>query len=379
MAHPNTEAAPENGVNTPDITPHVTEPMTVEQAADKLSAILEQSPEERAIEAREYADQAELAENLKNIELDENGDLPLTTSSLDLDDAVNLNLGQDYGQDDIYPENDPEIQEYEAQGGDETDADASAIQAPVSWSKEHREIFDTLPPEAQHVIVERERERDKGFQVKATELANERKALQALEQQTILERQMYAEDLINRISEIMVPPDEGLLDPNSPGYNPAEYYAQQDAYAEHAAQLENMQQRASAYNALAEHNEKFAAVEHMKQNELALLDAIPEWQDMDKRHMIIDYGGFHGFSPDEVQSASPIEVSILTKAMKFDELMAAKPDMRSKLKRAPRVQKPGAKSKNSANNRSLAAAKKKLKQTGSVEDAAAVLSHIMKD
>ena len=30
----------------------------------------------------------------------------------------------------------------------------------------------------------------------------------------------------------------------------------------------------------------------MKKNEEALLDAIPEWQDMEARLMIIDYGGF---------------------------------------------------------------------------------------
>lgn len=378
MAHPKPEAAPENGVNTPDITPHVINPMTVEQAAEELSAIFENSPTERAIEERDYADQTELAESLKSIELDEKGDLPLNVSSFDSDDVDNFSSDHAYVQDDIHPENDPGDQEREANEHDETDENA-AIPAPVSWSKEHREIFDTLPPDAQAVIVERERERDKGFQVKATELATERKQLQALEQQTILERQMYAEALANRVSETLVAPDEGLLDPNSPAYNPAVYYEQKDTFDENAAQLENLQQRALAYSALAEHNNQFAAVEHMRENEDALRRAIPEWQDINQRHMIIDYGTMHGFAPDEVLSASPIEVSILTKAMKFDELMAAKPDVRRSLKRAPRVQKPGAKSRHSNNNRSLAAAKKKLKQTGSVEDAAAVLSHIMKD
>lgn len=379
MAHPNTEAAPDHGVNTPDTTPHVTNPMTVEEAAEELATYFEESPEEQAIQQREYADQAELAESLKNIELDEKGDLSLNQSTLDISDEDR----PDYGQDQYVTENVPsstntEDQESDAEEHDETDA-KSAIPAPISWSKEHREIFDTLPPDAQTVIVERERERDKGFQVKATEIANERKQLQALEQQTILERQMYAENLANRLAETMVAPDEGLLDPNSPAYNPAAYYAAQAAYDEQVAQHHHMQQRAQAYGNLAEHNNQFASVEHIRENENILNEAIPEWRDHNQRHLIIDYGGYHGFAPDEILSASPTEVTLLNKAMKYDELMASRPDVKSKLKRAPKVQKPGAKSKTGANKRSLAAAKKKLKQSGSVEDAAAVLSHIMKD
>ena len=43
--------------------------------------------------------------------------------------------------------------------GDDGTEEYSAIQPPISWSKEHKEVFEALPPHAQEIIVEREDER----------------------------------------------------------------------------------------------------------------------------------------------------------------------------------------------------------------------------
>lgn len=381
MAHPNTEATPVDGVETPteqnttadrQSVPnrHASKALTVEEAAAELSALFDDDPDEQDIKARDFAEQAKLAADLKTVKLNEHGDLDHSDPYIEPDDFEDEGFEEDQDKD---LEN---LEEFEGQ--EETAGDAT-IPAPISWSKEQKDIFDALPPDAKLVIVERERERDKGFQVKATEVAAERKELQALEQQMIEERQMYAENISERIAANMVPPDEGLLNPSSPGYNPAEYYAQKENYDTLAAQHGEMQQRAQSYQALFEHNNQFAMMEHMQENEHVLNQTVPGWADMAERHQVIDYGGHYGFAPNEIQSASPEEVMLLSKAMRFDELMAQKPDVQQQVKRAPKVQKPGAKSKHSANKRTLANAQKKLKRSGSIDDAAAVLSHIMKD
>lgn len=58
----------------------------------------------------------------------------------------------------------PRIDQGDKQEGIETDATpevAKAIQAPVSWSEQDKQIFAKLPPDAQNIIARREGERDK--------------------------------------------------------------------------------------------------------------------------------------------------------------------------------------------------------------------------
>ena len=379
MAHPGSEAAIDNyqeedaEIDLSATTPHVTKPLTLDEAAAELSTFFEASDTEQAIDRKEYEDQKAQAEDLKNLKIDKNGNLdPNGDEFTDAGDAEVEEITYDQA------EEDPTDQEQEFDEQGETD-EASAIPAPVSWSKEQKEVFEALPPNAQNVIVERERERDKGFQVKATELAEQRKNLQALEQQTIVERQMYASSLSERLAAEMVPPDDRMLDPHSPAYNPDQYYADRETFDGQVAQQEFLQLRAAQYDALAQDNEKFALMEHLKENDHVLSQSVPDWENSEHRHNLFDYGGNFGFSATEIQSASPAEVALLDKAMKYDVLMSQKPDLRAKLKKAPKVQKPGAKSKTGTSTRNLAAAQKKLRRSGSVQDAAAVLSHIMKD
>ena len=374
MAHPNTEAAPDNGADDTIVTvPHATKSLTVEEAAAEIATYFDDLPAEKATSKREYEEQSDLRDALKQVETDDDGDLSPVSSTMDLADEDRPDYGQhEFNQDDT------EEQETEFEGREETE-DKSAISAPVSWSKEQQKIFNTLPPAAKSTIVERERERDKGFQVKVTEIAKERKQLQALEKQTVQERQMYAEVLSNRLSAAMVMPDAAMINPGSANYNPVQYYAERAKYDADVAQQEFLQQQAHGYNALSNHYEQMSTLTHIQQNADNLNRDIPNWNDPAHRHQVLDYGGQYGFSPTDIESASPAEVLLLEKAMKYDQVMAKKPDLQKQLKKAPKVQKPGAKSKSSANRSGLAAAKKKLKQTGSVEDAAAVLSHLMKD
>lgn len=53
--------------------------------------------------------------------------------------------------------------------------DQQAVEAPVSWSKEDRELFATLPPNVQGLIAKREQERDADYTRKTQEIADIRR------------------------------------------------------------------------------------------------------------------------------------------------------------------------------------------------------------
>lgn len=373
MAHPETEAQNTDSLinEQPEYeSGAVTKALTVESAADELARIFNDDPAEQAIKARKYAEQRKLQSDLKNLKLDENNDLAPENESGEQDDTMTSNYENDLGND---------REEFDEDSGTESDETQSAIQAPISWSKEQKKIFETLPPEAQNIIVERERERDKGFQVKATELAQKRRELEQYEQQAIIERQMYAEALSKQLSAHMVEPDVEQLNPHSQNYNPNKYWADKQTYDKLVAQHKFLQQQQEKYDALLDHNAQFAKAEYIKLNHSRLAEQLPEWADDAMRGEIIRFGARHGYAPEDVQTARPEEVMLLSKAMKYDRLMAQIPNIQSQVKKAPKVQKPGAARHGISTKRALADATKKLKRTGSTEDAAIVLSHIMKD
>lgn len=371
MAHPETEAEQNNipeERNEPEETfapkPHATRSLTVEEAADELAELFDELPSEQEINRQNTQADAAMAEELKHLKLDEDGNAYY-------DDSAEPITNDD--EDDL---NDPDDQEYEYDEHSGTE-ESLAIPAPVSWSNEHKEVFDALPPEAKEIIVERERERDKGLQAKTTEIAEERRQLQSQLREIAEERSMYADHFIQKIDNAIVPPDVSLMDESSPAYNPAKFHEDKMSYESLIAQREIMQQTKAKYEHLAAEQARIEEIDLIKTNHNTLSQHIPDWSDDNHRHALLKFGGRYGFKPNEIQSASPAEVILLHKAMKYDELTAQTPDVRNRVKKAPKVQKPGAKSRGNAANQSLIAAKKKLKQTGSVEDAAAVLAHIL--
>ena len=60
----------------------------------------------------------------------------------------------------------------------EEEAESPAIDAPHSWSKEDKEVFSSLPPEAQAVVARREKERDQFVNAKAREAADTRRVVE---------------------------------------------------------------------------------------------------------------------------------------------------------------------------------------------------------
>ncbi len=79
----------------------------------------------------------------------------------------------------------------------------------------------------------------------------------------------------------------------------------------------------------------------------ALLGKIPEWSDESKAdneyRKVTDYASTQGYTPKEVSNFSDHRLIVLArKAMMFDELQKGKTSVKEKIKKAPKIVRPGA-------------------------------------
>lgn len=165
--------------------------------------------------------------------------------------------------------------------------------------------------------------------------------------------------------------------------DPAEYAAKKAEIKERRDEIEQMKARAidtwqksreAQAKELAENQKQRLVAEHA-----ALLERIPEWRDSEKakaeKTKLAEYLTGQGFSRDEIMGASDHRLLILArKAMRLDENESKTDVARKKLAKVPKVMKPGA-PKPSEQQAKEAADKltKRLRQTGSLDDAFAVL------
>ncbi len=79
-----------------------------------------------------------------------------------------------------------------------------------------------------------------------------------------------------------------------------------------------------------------------------------------------------GFDDDRLRQAGAMEIALLHKAMKYDDLTASQEDMTKRVRRAKPVMRPGT-DRPSSNRAGLKQAMSKLKKSGHVDDAARVI------
>lgn len=273
-------------------------------------------------------------------------------------------------------ENTPEEASEDADEEENTEVEEleEVIQAPVSWSKEQKDIFAKLPPEAQEVIHLRESQRDKAFQEKSTEIAEQRKAYEANLQRIEQERQEYTQTL-NSLMEQSLPPKPSidLLNPNSDQYNPEHYHllkAQHEQGLEYVEALKAEKKRV-AEQQQTEQAERFK--EYVAQQDAILKDRLPEWNNPGIKQELAKYATDEGYSADQLKMASAKDIITLHKAMQYDALMAKKPNVQDKIKVVPKVTRPGTPSSQTGKFEAKQAKFNRLRQTGSVEDGAKVL------
>jgi hypothetical protein len=171
--------------------------------------------------------------------------------------------------------------------------------------------------------------------------------------------------------------------------NPAEYIRAQQALAQRQDQLQKMKQ--GAWENIEKQKSLFQEQEnHFKQQRLlreqqALLKAVPEWRDQKvadaERHELARYMVERGYSEEEINAVDDHRAILLVRdAMKY-RAMQSKGEIAAKkvIKLAKNIVKPGTRQTASEQtNDQERGLRKNLKQTGSVQDAAALLSRRLK-
>jgi hypothetical protein len=165
--------------------------------------------------------------------------------------------------------------------------------------------------------------------------------------------------------------------------DPAEYSARKAEVAERRERIEQMKHEASsAYQEAVKQNlaefEK-NRLQHLQEQHTLLLDKLPEWQDADKakagKAKLADYLMKQGFSDQDVAGASDHRLILMArKAMLYDELQANTDAAKKKVAKVPKVLKPGAlKPKDQISRERVVQARSRLRQTGKLDDAYALL------
>jgi hypothetical protein len=252
-----------------------------------------------------------------------------------------------------------EVESHEPEETDEAaeEAQPEAVDLPPSWPSEHAETWQSLPPETQALIVEREGQREAAVNAKFQEAANVRKANEAV----IAEAQQSAQKFVevaDVLTNMLQPqrPSQSMLMPGSHDYNPDHYHLL-NAQADDAERLLSQvkQQRETALAQL-QRDQEARAFEEITQIEArarpALLKDVPELEDTHKQPQIlgaiVQYAVENGIpaevftDPEQAKYVTSAQLHMAWKAQQYDKMKKAQGKVQPKAaKPAAPVVRPG--------------------------------------
>lgn len=311
-------------------------------------------------------------------------------------------LGDDDGADDPDPNDpsdalDPDGGQGDPDNGDpdpnDPDADGEqakpAIEPPVSWKAEMKPKFAELSPDVQEYILQRDSEASRGLQSKATEAAEARKAREQAEAAIHQLHSSYIGQLEQFLStNEPQKPDPAWLNTSVYGEDgPRIFYQKQAEYEARHAQRQQAQQELSVAQqrqaALTEHQTReFMAEQHRI---LSGPEGIEGWADPAKQPEIAkaltDFATAHRYTAEQLQHVDAQDIKFLheamgwkTKAEKYDALQKQKMAVVRQAKELPKTARPNApQPAGSAQARATQQTRERLKQSGSLQDAAALI------
>ncbi|MBP2311890.1 hypothetical protein [Azospirillum soli] len=188
-------------------------------------------------------------------------------------------------------------------------------------------------------------------------------------------QEMQAFQLAQQVLAQQVPPAPDLALAFS---DPVAYTQQRAAHEAGVQRLQALMGHQEQLHQQAFAEQRAAAEQHLARERDALVQRIPEWKDpavaKAERGRIIGYGRKLGFSDEELGSvADSRAVSVLRKAMLYDELQAKRPEIEAKAPPVQKVMPPGPAPARNAKATEAQRLKNRLTQTGAIEDAAALL------
>ena len=267
-----------------------------------------------------------------------------------------------------------EAEEVEEQSDDDDDYDVDQAE-PVEDS-----IEVTIDGKVEKVTRE---EAAKGYQRQADysrktmELAKQRKALAAEAQKIAAERDQYAQalSLVQQQLAAEEAPDWDRLRES----DPYQYMLEKDAWRDKQERLAQVQAEQAKLQQQQMAEQQVAMHQELANQRTVLLDRIPSWKDSGtaekEKAAIVDYAKSSGFTDEEVNNVVDARaVELLYKAWQFDQLMKDQRVKSKQVKKAPKAAKSGQPTtKRERTSRRRQQAFDKLKQSGKIDDAVALL------
>lgn len=225
------------------------------------------------------------------------------------------------------------------------------------------------------------------YRRKTSELSEQRKAFES-------ERERIGAEVKNRLNEASTMAQffeqQLLAEYNNVNWtelrqtNPAEYAALQQDYNARYAALQNAKQRVALEGQRVQQEESQKQIEAFKANlqkeQEQLVSHIPEFGDETKAKQLKtemrEFLKSNGFKDEEInQVYDHRHVLMIRDAMKYRALQTKKPEIANKVKEAPKLSKPGSKSGTSSNEAVVKELRARLRKSGSLKDAAALLKN----
>jgi hypothetical protein len=276
------------------------------------------------------------------------------------------------------PEEYESEEEEDDEGADESEAEEEVLYAVNVNGEEHEISLDEL-------LKGYSRQSD--YTRKTQELSEQRKSIETNQaqwnaeiQQIQTERQQYVSALQNVIESSMGSLDKfATVDWNTlKNDNPLEYITKRDEYREmqdkvRQAQFQQQQAQQTHQQESQRNHHRVLQEEHGK-----LVEALPEWSEQNTRQklsgQIKEYALSQGYTTEEIGSLiDHRSLMTLYKAMKYDK--ASSPSVvKKKVKNKPRVIRAGSpRTKSDEDKTKRTAQMKRLRGSGHLDDASALL------
>jgi hypothetical protein len=273
----------------------------------------------------------------------------------------------------------PELDEPTGDAESETgEADLPPIAAPQSWDAEAKAKFEALPRDVQEVVAARETDRDKATQRSVQEAADARKdaATAKAEAQTVTQLKAFLDQVIPVAAQTF----QNKWSDWTPAHqaemartDPAGYVARKAAFEAEAATMAQLN--------TANQQAQQAAFQQFEQTERAKLATMEPYlfdpkEGPARRQALVDYAVKESVPPDQIQYLDANTLRLLRKAQLWDESQAKARSAATPARPAPAPAAPAvrpAAAQAPSRTRSLDSARARLDQTGSTDDAVALL------
>jgi len=281
-------------------------------------------------------------------------------------------------------ETEPEVEE-EVEAEEEVEEE-SEVEEPEEVEEEQTFTIKAAGEEKEVTLDELKKSYQLGsdYTKKTQEVAEQRKVIEQ-EAKAIIEARKVRDDYsqkLQAVEQFLIgtndsPEDLSVMKEN----DPVGYAVKVAEMTEKKEQLQAIQAEKTRLAQEQQVDNQAQMQKFVEQEQIKLAESLPEFSDKSKgeqiRNDIRSYGKKVGFTDEELsQVYDSRHVLVLHKAAQYDKLMAGKAGVKKKVAKAPKTVKSGAKVKQNVTDIQKKQLKR-LQQTGSARDAAAIFENFI--